>query len=70
MISKFPKLRGAIYAKYTGLSEFATDMGLARVTISNKMNGKSSWSAKDIRRVCRLLDIAPENIGEYFFCEK
>ena len=69
MVQKFSKLRGAIYAKYTSLAEFSDDMGLSRAAVSNKMRGTTPWSAKDIRRACRLLEIEPLNIGEYFFCE-
>lgn len=35
--------------------------------LCRKLAGRFDFTQEDIRRICRLLDIAPSEIGRYFF---
>lgn len=49
------KLRGKIVeAGYTQRS-LAKAMGIAENTLSNKINGKTSFDAQEITKICKLL---------------
>lgn len=64
---KYNKLRGRIVEKYGSLSAFSEHTIISRVSISNKMTGKCGFSQEDIEEWAKLLDIAPEDYGSYFF---
>lgn len=63
----YQKLRGRIRAQYITQAEFAQAMGISVCTLSQKLNGISEWSAREIRKACELLEIPPEEIHAYFF---
>lgn len=61
------KLRGRIVEKYDTIGAFAERIGLSRVWTGAKLNGSAKFSSDDIRKWSELLDIAPDEIGKYFF---
>lgn len=63
----YSKLRGRIIEKYGTQEKFARELGISKNSLSLKMNGKTSFSQEDVIKWCTLLNIATENIGEYFF---
>jgi hypothetical protein len=63
----YGKLREKIKAIYGTIGAFADAMGKDRSSISNKLNGLSPWKSADIEKACSLLDIAIEEVSEYFF---
>lgn len=64
---KHAKLRGRIREKFGAQEAFAAAMGLHRVTLSCKLNGKRDWTRQEIETAVRLLDISVEDIAAYFF---
>ena len=63
----YGKLREKIKSQYGTIGAFAIAMGKDRSTISNKLNGLVAWSQDEIEDACRLLEIAIEEVCEYFF---
>lgn len=64
---KYLKLRGRIKEKYGTESKFAEAIGISKVSLSRKFNGKIQFSAEDIKLWCKFLDIPIEQSGNYFF---
>ena len=48
-------------------SEVADACGIKVGTMSTRMQGRSPWRADEVSRICELLDIPRERVGEYFF---
>lgn len=47
--------------------DVASRIGISYTTLSLKLNNKAVFHADEIDAICRLLDIAAEDIGTYFF---
>lgn len=66
----FRQFIGLIVAIYGSRGAFAKEMGMSKSALSNKLNNKTAWSTKEIRKCCELLAIPPKDIGLYFFTPK
>lgn len=64
------KLRGLIRERFGTQAIFAQAIHLSACAVSQKLNGKSEWSADEIRQACDVLGISTEQIPQYFFCPK
>lgn len=64
------KLRGLIREKFGTQEAFAEAIDRSACSVSLKLNGKTEWSAEEIRRACEVLGIPSEQIPIYFFCPK
>ena len=67
---KFDKLVGRIIEKYGNQIRFAKAMSWSERTLSQKMNGKTSWKQTDICKAINLLGLSISDIQEYFFTIK
>lgn len=47
--------------------DVATHIGIRNTTLSLKLNNKAKFTSSEIDAMCKLLDIAKEDIGAYFF---
>ena len=47
--------------------EVATQIGISHTTLSLKLNNTARFTSDEIDAICKLLDIAKEDIGTYFF---
>lgn len=63
----YNKLRGRIIEKYGSLTAFCAHLTISRNSLSKKMTGKTGFSQDDIKVWSELLDIAPDEYGQYFF---
>ena len=63
----YGKLRERIKAVFGTIGAFADAIGKDRSTISSKLNGLSPWTSAEIENACKQLNIAIEEVGEYFF---
>ena len=63
----YANLRGRIRTYYKTQAAFAEALGISVCAMSQKLNGISEWTAKEIRKSCELLEIPPEEIPAYFF---
>lgn len=64
------KLRGLIREKFGTQEAFAQAIRVSACAVSQKLNGRSEWSADEIRRTCEVLGITTEQIPACFFCPK
>ena len=64
------KLIGLIVEKYGTRAAFAEAMDYTKGQLSRRLNNLTAFDTEDIKKAQRLLDIAPENIGVYFFTPK
>lgn len=70
MAFDYRKLRGRIKEVYGTQTLFAAGMNMGIGSLSAKLNNHVEFSQREIVLACRLLSIAPENMNDYFFCEK
>ena len=68
----FDKVRGRIREKLGSEAKFAEKLGISTASLSSKFNNRSDFSSSEILRATDedVLDIAVEEIGEYFFKKK
>jgi transcriptional regulator with XRE-family HTH domain len=64
------KLRGRIRAEFGTQTAFANALCISACAVSQKLNGRSEWTAGEIRRACQVLNIPLEELQDYFFCPK
>lgn len=64
---QYSKLRGKIVEKFGSQKEFAKALNTSEVSVSNKMNGKTAFTYRDIEKWRDLLDIESVDVGVYFF---
>ena len=64
---EYNKLRGRIIEMFGTIEKFAEFIGITRVTVSNKLNGKSKFTRDDILFWSSALKIAQDDMGCYFF---
>ena len=70
MLYNFFKLKARIFEKFGSQAAFAEALGTSEVLLSRKLVGKTAFTCKDIEKWIKLLDIAREEIGAYFFTLK
>lgn len=63
----YSKLLGRIKEKGFTQESLAIAIGMSVPTMSLKLNNKSFFTQPEIRKICDLLDIPADRIGEYFF---
>lgn len=63
-------LRGRIVQKYGSLKNFVEPVGLSYASILAKISGSTDWTASEVQRICRLLEIQPKEIPDYFFTQE
>lgn len=63
----YSKLLGRIREFGFTQKEVATRIGILPATLSQKLNHKARFTAVEIDAICKLLNIATEDIGTYFF---
>lgn len=63
------KLRGRIVEKGYKLGTFADALGVSHNTLRKKLIGLREFTAKEIVKVCELLDISRYDMPDYFFTQ-
>ncbi len=64
---EYALLRGRIRACFGTQAHFAQAMDMSECALSQKLNGRSEWTAGEIRKTCQLLEIPGSDIELYFF---
>lgn len=57
------KIKGTGYT----LSSFSEALGISRVALRNKIDGRTEFKASEIKNICSLLSIPAPEVSEYFF---
>lgn len=63
----YRKLRGKIIEKFGTIGKFCERIGRTKVSVSNKLNGKTGFSQREILAWCDILDIDHKDIGDFFY---
>lgn len=63
-------LEGKIKQYYDTQENFANQVPMSRSSLNNKLNNKSDFTLRHIKRFAELLNITEEEIGQVFFKEK
>ena len=63
----YSKLLGRIKECGYTQESLATEVGMAVSTMSLKLNNKAFFSQPEMKKICELLSISVDRIGEYFF---
>lgn len=63
----YSKLLGRMRECGLTQKDVADHIGVSATTLSQKLNHKARFNADEIDAICKLLDIAKEDIGAYFF---
>lgn len=63
-------LRKKIRGKYTTIAEFATELGISSQEMSNKLNGKSSFTVEQIYKCVNLLGLTEKELKNIFFSKQ
>ena len=63
----YNKLRGRIIEKFGSQEAFSKVINLSTTSLSMKMTGQTGFSQTDIETWSEALEIAKEEIGDYFF---
>lgn len=67
-IFDYSKLKGKIKEKFNTQDNFASALGIGRVSLSQRLNNQLEFDAKEILKAIKLLELTEEDIPEYFFC--
>ena len=70
MAFDYSKLRGKIKEVYGTQDNFATKLGIGRVSLSQRLNNFLDFSQEEINKSCEILGIKKEEIPIYFFTPK
>ena len=63
----YSKLLGRIREFGLTQKDVAAHIGVRATTLSLKLNNKARFTTSEIDAICKLLNIAKEDIGAYFF---
>ena len=63
----YSKLQGRIREQGFTQEQLAAQIPMDRSVLSLKLNNKRTFRMKEIERICQILSIPLESIGEYFF---
>ena len=66
----YNKLKGKIKEIVKTQGKLAEMMGVDETTISNKLNGNTYFTQKEILKICVILHIKVKEIPKYFFNQK
>ena len=67
MYRPFKNLRKRMIELDFRQEELSKASGIPKSTLSQRINGKKPFDARQISALCKVLDIKPEEIGRYFF---
>ncbi len=66
----YSKLRGKIKEKCSTQDEFAKQIGIGRVSLSQRLNCRLEFSQEEINKSIEVLGLTTTDIPEYFFATK
>lgn len=65
-----PLLKYFLARKGLSIGELADALGLARITMSKKINGHTEFTLCEVREIVKILSLTKENVWEIFFALK
>lgn len=61
------KLKAKVVEKGLTLQQLAPLINLSENSVYDKFSGKCAFKREDIEKLCKVLEIKPEEIVDYFF---
>ena len=68
MIFDYSKLRGRIKEICGTQEKFAEELGIGRVSLSQRLNNILEFTQNEMFKACKILGIPLEELPAYFFC--
>lgn len=65
----YAKLKGRIRECGLTQKQLAAIVGINPATLSIKLRSRGDFNKSEMNAICKALNIAKENIGEYFFAD-
>ena len=66
----YSKLRGKIREIFHTETRFARELGISKVNLSAKLNGRLNFSLNEISRISRIFNLKEKEMFDYFFIRK
>ena len=66
----YSKLKGSIKERLDTQQNLANALDISETALINKLKNKYAFSQKDIINICKILEIDPSEIHNYFFTVK
>lgn len=66
----YSKLRGKIKEVCITQNSFSQELGIGRVSLSQRLNNKLEFTQTEICKACEVLEIDIKDIATYFFVKK
>lgn len=63
------KLKEIIDNNFSSISELADILGITYQSLSNKMNGRSDFTRKEIQKIAELYNLSSEEVFITFFAD-
>lgn len=70
MVYDYRKLRGKIKEVFGTQDAFSEELGIGRVSLSQRLNNQLQFTQDEILKSCDILSIPREEIPAYFFSLK
>lgn len=67
MAYNYSKLRGRIREVCGTQDKFSSELGIGRVSLSQRLNNQLEFTQDEIFKACDILKIQKEEISTYFF---
>ena len=61
------KLKGRMKELEITQSDVAKHLNIAQATANQKINNTRPFGLEEVEKLCELLDIGPQEFGDYFF---
>lgn len=66
----YEKLFNRMHSYRYNQTTLAKKLGISRVSMNSKINSKKAFTQQEIIRICKILDIPLDDVGDYFFIRK
>lgn len=68
-MANFAKLKGRIVEMGMSRELLADKLGITRMSLNNKLNGKYDFKISEAGKLIEMLGIPSEEVKDYFFCD-
>jgi len=63
----YSKLRGRIREVFHTETRFARELGISKVSLSGKLNGRQNFTLNEISKMSQIFNLKEKEMFEYFF---
>jgi len=70
IVFDYSKLRGRIREVFHTETRFARELGISKVSLSAKLNGRQNFSLNEISKMSHIFNLKEKEMFEFFFHQK